>query len=129
MGFLTFNDGMKDIEHHMLQFLDNHDEQRLASPEFAGTPEKGKPLMVVSTTISSAPTMIYFGQELGEAGNENGGFGTHSRTSIFDYVGVPSHQRWMNNGKFDGGQLTDSEKSLRDFYKRLLNFSVLAVQH
>jgi glycosidase len=116
--------GMKDIEHHMLHFLDNHDEQRLASPEFAGTPEKGKPLMVVSTTISSAPTMIYFGQELGEAGNENGGFGTHSRTSIFDYVGVPSHQRWMNNGKFDGGQLTDKEKSLRDFYKRLLNFSV-----
>jgi hypothetical protein len=40
----------------------------LASPEFAGTPEKGKPLMVVSTTISSAPTMIYFGQEVGEAG-------------------------------------------------------------
>jgi hypothetical protein len=39
---------------------------------------KGKPLMVVSTTISSAPTMIYFGQEVGEAGNENGGFGTHS---------------------------------------------------
>jgi hypothetical protein len=38
--------------------------------------------MVVSTTISSAPTMIYFGQEVGEAGNENGGFGTHSRTSI-----------------------------------------------
>jgi hypothetical protein len=44
--------------------------------------------------------MIYFGQEVGEAGNENGGFGTHSRTSIFDRV---SHQRWMNNGKFDGG--------------------------
>jgi hypothetical protein len=40
---------MKDIEHHMLHFLDNHDEQRLASPEFAGTAEKGKPLMVVST--------------------------------------------------------------------------------
>jgi glycosidase len=116
--------GMKDIEHNMLHFLDNHDEQRLASPEFAGTPERGKPLMVVSTTISSAPTMIYFGQEVGEAGNENGGFGTHSRTSIFDYVGVPSHQRWMNNGKFDGGQLTEKEKALRDFYKRLLNFSL-----
>jgi glycosidase len=116
--------GMKDIEHNMLHFLDNHDEQRLASPEFAGTPERGKPLMVVSTTISSAPTMIYFGQEVGEAGNENGGFGTHSRTSIFDYVGVPSHQSWMNNGKFDGGQLTEKEKALRDFYKRLLNFSL-----
>lgn len=115
---------MMDIEHHMLHFLDNHDEQRLASKEFAGTPEKGKPLMVVSATISSAPTMVYFGQEVGEAGNENGGFGTRSRTSIFDYVGVPSHQRWMNGGKFDGGQLTPKEKELRDFYSRLLNFTL-----
>ena len=113
-----------DIEHHMLHFLDNHDEQRLASPEFAGSGEKGKPLMVVSSTIGTSPTMIYFGQEVGEAGNENGGFGTHSRTSIFDYVGVPNHQRWMNEGKFDGGQLTSSEKDLRDFYKRLLNFTI-----
>jgi glycosidase len=113
-----------DIEHHMLHFLDNHDEQRLASPEFAGSGERGKPLTVVSATISSSPTMIYFGQEVGEAGNENGGFGTHSRTSIFDYVGVPNHQRWMNDGKFDGGQLLQSEKDLRDFYQRLLNFTL-----
>ena len=68
--------------------------------------------------------MVYFGQETGEAGNENAGFGTRSRTSIFDYIGVPNHQRWMNEGKFDGGQLSDSEKNLRDFYKRLLNFSI-----
>ena len=115
-----------DIEHHMFHFLDNHDEQRLASPEFAGTPEKGKPLMVVSATISTAPTMIYFGQEVGEAGNVNGGFGTRSRTSIFDYVGVPNHQRWMNYGKFDGGQLSDNEKNLRDFYKQLLNFTIIS---
>ena len=115
---------MADIEHHMLHFLDNHDEQRLASPEFAGTPEKGKPMMVVSATISSSPTMIYFGQEVGEDGKENAGFGTHSRTSIFDYVGVPHHQRWMNGGKFDGGQLSKSEAALRDFYKRLLNLTI-----
>ncbi|MBP2282525.1 glycosidase [Flavobacterium sp. CG_23.5] len=123
-GLSDIQKGMADIEHHMLHFLDNHDEQRLASPEFAGTPQKGKPLMVVSTTISTSPTMIYFGQDVGEAGNENAGFGTHSRTSIFDYVGVPNHQRWMNGGKFDGGQLTQDEKDLRDFYKRLLNFSI-----
>lgn len=115
---------MADIEHHMLHFLDNHDEQRLASPEFAGTPEKGKPLMVVSATISSSPTMIYFGQEVGEPGNEDAGFGKRSRTSIFDYIGVPHHQRWMNGGKFDGGQLSESEKALRDFYSRLLNFTL-----
>ena len=112
-----------DIEKHLLHFLDNHDEQRLASKDFAGTPEKGKPLMVVSTTLSSSPTMIYFGQEVGEAGNEDGGFGKPTRTSIFDYVGVPNHQRWMNDGLFDGGKLTESEKNLRDFYSRLLNFS------
>ena len=123
-GLSDIQKGMRDIEHHMLHFLDNHDEQRLASPEFAGTPEKGKPLMVVSTAISTSPTMVYFGQEVGEAGNENAGFGTHSRTSIFDYIGVPNHQRWMNGGKFDGGQLSQAEKDLRDFYKRLLNFSI-----
>jgi glycosidase len=115
---------MADIEHHMLHFLDNHDEQRLASPEFAGTPEKGKPMMVVSATISSSPTMVYFGQEVGEAGAIDGGFGKPSRTSIFDYVGVPNHQRWMNGGKFDGGKLSPDEKALRDFYKRLLNFTL-----
>jgi glycosidase len=115
---------MMDIEHHMLHFLDNHDEQRLASPEFAGSPEKGKPLMVVSATLSSSPTMVYFGQEVGEPGNEDAGFGKRSRTSIFDYIGVPHHQRWMNDGKFDGGQLSNSEKALRDFYSRLLNFTL-----
>ena len=115
--------GMMDIEHHMLHFLDNHDEQRLASAAFAGTPEKGKPLMVYSATAGTSPTMIYFGQEVGEAGHEDGGFGKPTRTSIFDYVGVPNHQRWMNGGKFDGGQLATSEKELRDFYSRLLNFT------
>ncbi|WNM20423.1 alpha-amylase family protein [Flavobacterium capsici] len=115
---------MTDIEHHMLHFLDNHDEQRLASPAFAGTPEKGKPLMVISATISTSPTMIYFGQEVGEPGNEDAGFGKPTRTSIFDYIGVPHHQRWMNGGKFDGGQLSESEKALRDFYARLLNFTI-----
>lgn len=123
-GLSDIQNGLADIEHHMLHFLDNHDEQRLASPEFAGTPEKGKPMMVVSATISSSPTMIYFAQEVGEDGKENAGFGTHSRTSIFDYIGVPHHQSWMNGGKFDGGQLSKSQKDLRDFYKRLLNFTL-----
>jgi hypothetical protein len=84
---------------------------------------KVNPMMVLSTTISTSPTMIYFAQEVGEAGEGNPGFGSATRTTIFDYWGVPSHQRWMNNGAFDGGLLTDEEKDLRDFYKRLLNFS------
>lgn len=117
-------DYLKDIEHNMLHFLENHDEQRIASPEFAGSAEKGKPAMVVSATISTAPTMIYFGQEVGEPGAEDAGFGKPSRTSIFDYIGVPHFQRWVNNKQFDGGQSTNEEKELRDFYKRLLNFTL-----
>ena len=115
---------LKDIEHHMLHFLENHDEQRIASPDFAGNPEKGKPAMVVSATISSSPTLMYFAQEFGEAGEEDAGFGSPTRTSIFDYVGVPTLQRWVNDKKFDGGQSSDEEKALRDFYKRLLNYTI-----
>jgi glycosidase len=116
-------DGLADIEHHMLHFLENHDEQRIASSAFAGNAERGLPAMVVSTCMSTSPTMLYFGQNVGEPGDGNPGFGTETRTTIFDYWGVPAHQRWMNNGKFDGGQLTPSEKELNTFYKTLLSFS------
>ncbi|WP_111668905.1 alpha-amylase family protein [Algoriphagus litoralis] len=116
-------EGLKDIEHHMLHFLENHDEQRIASPEFAGNPWKAMPAMVVSATVSTSPTMIYFGQEVGEPGAEDAGFGDPSRTSIFDYIGVPQHQKWMNGGKFDGGQLSDNEKALRNYYSEVLNFT------
>lgn len=115
--------GMSDIEEHMLHFLENHDEQRIASPEFAGSAEKAKPAMVVSTLISRSPTMVYFGQEVGEAGALDSGFGDPSRTSIFDYAGVPAHQRFMNGGKFDGGRSLETEKQLREFYRRLLTLS------
>ncbi|MEN8800014.1 MAG: alpha-amylase family glycosyl hydrolase [Flavobacteriaceae bacterium] len=116
--------GLADIEHNMLHFLENHDEQRIASPDFAGNAQKAKPAMVVSATISTSPTMIYFGQEVGEPGAENAGFGDPTRTSIYDYVGVPHFQRWVNDKEFDGGQLSEEEKNLRDFYKRLLNFTI-----
>ena len=115
---------LADIEQHMVHFLENHDEQRIASPDFAGSAEKGMPAMVISTTIGSSPTLLYFGQEVGEPGAEDTGHGKATRTSIYDYVGVPHHQRWLNNKQFDGGQLLESEKNLRNFYKRLLNFTI-----
>lgn len=112
-----------DIEQHMLHFLENHDEQRIPSPEFAGSSDKGKPAMVVSALISRSPTLLYFGQEVGEDGSENMGFGSASRTTIFDYAGVPAHQRWMNHGQFDGALLTADEKALRAYYRRVLHIS------
>ncbi|WP_276169124.1 alpha-amylase family glycosyl hydrolase [Zobellia alginiliquefaciens] len=120
----VIKNGTQDIEHHLLHFLENHDEQRIASPDFAGDAKKGKPAMVVSATMTTAPLMIYFGQEVGESAAENAGFGSPTRTSIFDYIGVPHHQRWVNNKKFDGGQLSEDEADLRDFYRRLLSFTV-----
>lgn len=121
---IPIQSGLADINRHMLHFLENHDEQRIASPEFAGNAQKGKPAAVVSATIDQGPMMLYFGQEVGEPGAEDAGFGKSSRTSIFDYIGVPHHQRWMNGGKFDGGLLTKEEKQLRDFYQRLMNFVI-----
>ena len=112
-----------DIAHHMLHFLENHDEQRIASPDFAGDPLKGKPALVVSALISASPMLIYFGQEVGEDGSEALGFGQPTRTSIFDYGGVPAHQRWMNNAVFDGGALSEDEAALRDYYFRVLNIA------
>jgi glycosidase len=112
-----------DIEEHMLHFLENHDEQRIASPDFAGNANKGRPAMVVSALLSRSPTMLYFAQDVGESGDGDAGFGDPTRTTIFDYWGVPSHQRWMNDGAFDGGALTAEERDLRDFYTRLMSFS------
>lgn len=123
-NIIPIQEGLKDIEHHMLHFLENHDEQRISSAEFAGDPEQGKPAMVVSATISSSPTMIYFGQELGENAEGNPGFGSETRTTIYDYWSVPSIVRWINEGAFDGGQLAQKERDLRDFYKKLLNFTL-----
>ncbi|GAA0877887.1 alpha-amylase family protein [Algoriphagus jejuensis] len=114
----------KDIEHHMLHFLENHDEVRIASPEFAINPWKAMPAMVLSATVSTSPTMIYFGQEVGEPAAEMAGFAQPNRTSIFDYIGVPQHQKWMNGGKFDGGLLSANEKALRNYYSEVLNFTL-----
>ena len=79
--------------------------------------------MVVSALISKSPTMLYFAQDVGEDGSEETGFGDPTRTTIFDYAGVPTHQRFMNNGKFDGAKSTESEKQLRAFYERLMKIS------
>lgn len=115
------------ITANMLHFLENHDEQRVASRFFAGNPWKAASAMVISATIDQGPVMIYFGQEVGEPGAGTEGFqGDDGRTTIFDYWGVPEHQKWMNGGAFDGALLSDDQKSLRNFYSTLLN---LAASH
>ncbi len=118
----VWNNDTKGIDEHMIRFMENHDEQRIASPDFAGNPWYALPGMIVTATLSTGPVMVYFGQEVGEPGAGTEGFGGEDgRSTIFDYWGVPEHQKWLNNGKFDGARLSDSQKSLRSFYVKLLN--------
>jgi len=110
------------IEHRMLNFLENHDEQRIASDFFAKDPRRGKPAMIVSTCLNTNPFMLYFGQELGEKGMDNEGFsGKDGRTTIFDYWSVNSIRQWRDGGKFSGNMLSAGQKELQSFYKKLLN--------
>lgn len=113
------------MEDRMLNFLENHDEQRIASGFFAGDPFRARPAMIVAATLTRAPVMIYAGQELGEKGMDAEGFsGLDGRTTIFDYWGVKSFQDWMNGGEFDGAGLSPEQKDLRCFYRKLLDVSL-----
>ena len=109
------------IEQRMLNFLENHDEQRIASDFFAGVPWKAIPALIVAACMNTNPMMVYFGQELGERGMDHEGFsGCDGRTTIFDYWSVDTIRRWRNGGKFDGRMLTDDEKRLQAAYRRVL---------
>ncbi len=110
--------------HHMLYFLENHDEQRLASGFFCGDGRCAEPAMIVAATLNQCPLMIYAGQEVGERGMDMEGFsGIDGRTTIFDYWGVKSIQAWANKGKFDGAKLSPEQKDLRAFYQSLLTLA------
>lgn len=109
------------IEKRMLNFLENHDEQRIASEFFAGNPRKAIPGLIVSACMNTNPMMIYFGQEFGELGMDSEGYsGRDGRTTIFDYWSVDSIRRWRNGGKFDGKMLNDDQKNLYAIYQRIL---------
>ena len=113
---------IEGIQYQMLNFLENHDEQRIASDFFAEGSQKAIPAMVVAATMNVNPVMVYCGQELGERGMDQEGFsGIDGRTSIFDYWSVETFRNWRNGGKYDGKNLTKEQKNLRDFYVKLLN--------
>lgn len=117
---------LEGINSNMLHFMENHDEQRIASTYFAGNPWKAVTAMVISAAIDPGAVMIYFGQEVGEPAIGNAGYQnieSKGVTTKMDYWGVPEHQKWMNGGKYDGGLLSDDQKKLRQFYSNLLNLA------
>ncbi|MDR0506311.1 MAG: alpha-amylase family protein [Dysgonamonadaceae bacterium] len=111
-----------DIQPRMLNFLENHDEQRIASSFFAGDPRKAVPALAVASLMNTNPFMLYFGQELGEKGMDAEGFsGRDGRTSIFDYWSLESVRNWRDNGEFTDRLLTSGQKELRKCYAKILS--------
>ena len=107
-----------DIKQHMLYFLENHDEQRVASDFFAGDGRKGIPGLVVSALLQQNPLMIYFGQESGERGMDKEGFsGCDGRTTIFDYWSVDTMVRAANR------KYTIREKYIYDMYCKVMTLA------
>jgi len=107
-----------DIRDHMLYFLENHDEQRIASNFFAVQAIKGVPALVVSAMLQQNPLMIYAGQEYGERGMDKEGFsGNDGRTTIFDYWNVDTLTRAASR------KLTKGEKALKAIYNKVCNIA------
>ncbi|WP_036162884.1 alpha-amylase family glycosyl hydrolase [Marinilabilia salmonicolor] len=112
------------FQHHMVYFLENHDEQRIASSFFADNPQKALPGVVVMATMQRNPLLIYSGQELGEKGMDKEGFsGMDGRTSIFDYWSPERIQQWAGDGDFKVDNLPDEVRQLRQNYSVILNLS------
>lgn len=112
-----------DIQDKMCYFLENHDEERLASDFFASDPFKGLPAMALLLLSSKSSYLHYFAQELGEKGMQREGFsGLDGRTSIFDYSSIDKMIRFRK-GKFSNKHLQDDEKNLLAEYEFLLNIS------
>lgn len=111
-------------QHNMLYFLENHDEQRFASPQFAGDASKAIAPMAVSALLGPGAVMVYFGQELGEPGTDAEGYsGRDGRTTIFDYWSLDTMRRWLNEGRPSEKNLTAAERGLRAMYKKILNIA------
>lgn len=109
---------LNDILPHMLYFLENHDEQRIASPYYANDASRAFPALVVAATMNTNPFMIYSGQEIGEPGMDAEGFsGTDGRTSIFDYWS-PASGRALFQGP---DAFTPRQATVYAYYHRLLS--------
>lgn len=83
-----------DLQPYMLNFLENHDEQRFVSEFFGFDAANTLAPLYVSLYLNTAPFMVYFGEETGEKGMDEEGFsGRDGRTTIFDWWSVASIRR------------------------------------
>ncbi|MGL4632624.1 MAG: alpha-amylase family glycosyl hydrolase [Leadbetterella sp.] len=112
-----------EFSNKMLRFLENHDEQRIASEQFGKNPEAGFAGFALSTLLHTGPIMVYNGQEFGAKAEDAEGFsGKDGRSTIFDFWATPETQNYINAG-FSDKELSDDEKRFKTFYANILNFA------
>jgi hypothetical protein len=123
-------DRSDDERKRYVYYLENHDERRIASPLVRhggadetgfGSAAAGRQLAPVLYLATAGPVLLYNGQEVGEDGSGDEGFGGEDgRSSIFDYWGLPSLAALSNGKRWDGGGLSTEQSSLRSYYRDLL---------
>ena len=112
------------MSHRMLRFLENHDEQRIASPLVGKTAANTLSALAAMACMHTGPLMLYFGQELGEQASGTAGFsGDDGKTTIFDYWHVPTIQQWQNSGEWNDNNLTTDQKQWRNAHVEILRFA------
>lgn len=114
----------------LVQYLENHDERRLASPIVfgvgpddtgLGSAEAGYQLAPLQYLYGPGPVLFHNGQEVGEPGAGREGYGGEDgRTTLFDYWSMPEFARWVNGHAYDGGGLDPWQRDLRRYYADLL---------
>ena len=111
-----------DLQPRMLNFLENHDEQRVASGFFLGSPSRAWAALAVSMLFNDASFMLYFGQEVGENAAESG----NGRTSIFDITHPASIGRLYQAVHGTGGLLPE-ESAVLSRYRQMLGYAAMPV--
>ena len=107
-----------ELQPRVLNFLENHDEQRLASPEFLGSAARGYAALACSLLFNTAPFLLYFGQEVGEDGID----GADGRTSIFNWSDPPE-LRMLYRSLHGGDPLAPAEAAVLARYRELLQYA------
>lgn len=122
---ITWNwQSLGDLQPYMLNFLENHDEQRFASDFFGCDARNSYAALYTALYLNNAPFMLYAGEEVGERGMDNEGFsGRDGRTSIFDWWAPSSLTRLYKYIHGEKEALAPEEETMLDTYRRALKFA------
>lgn len=104
-----------DMQPGMLNFLENHDEQRIASAEFAADADAAWAALAYASLFNDASFLVYAGQELGEDASES----DNGRTSIFNWS-HPASMGSLWDFISGNGRLGEKESAVLSGYRSLL---------